>query len=55
MANSNFNCQWGKKEEGRQRVGWDVIFMGSVQMNGGEREGLGMKAYSLSQLKSALT
>lgn len=39
VANSNFNCQRGKKGEGRQRVGvgWgDVIFMGSAQMNRGE-------------------
>lgn len=57
VANSNFNCQWGGKREGRQRVGrgrggCNIYGLCSDEQR---RGGLGMKAYSLSQLKSALT
>lgn len=53
VANSNFNCQWGKKGEGQQRVRGCNIY--GLCPDEQRRGGLGMKAYSLSQLKSALT
>lgn len=53
VANSNFNCQWGKK--GRGGRGWGGLNIYGLCPDEQRRGGLGMKAYSLSQLKSALT
>lgn len=54
VPNSNFNCQWGKKGEGRQGLGGGCNIYGLCP-DEQRRRGLGMKVYSLSQLKSALT